>query len=63
MILYDASVVFAKNLTTGHTIQPMGRTAEFMHEMAGEIECLVARIRLCKELRPMLDADLPPFAD
>ena len=47
----------------GHPIQPMGRTAEFMHEMAGEIECLVARLRLCKELQPMLDADLPAYAD
>ena len=48
---------------TGYPIQPMSRTAEFIHEMAGEIERVVARIRLCKELKPMLDADLPQFAD
>ncbi len=52
-----------KDACTGSPIQPMSRTAEFMHEMAGEIECLAARLRLCKELQPMLDADWPPFAD
>lgn len=45
----------------GHPIQPMGRTAEFMHEAASEIETLCARIRLSKELRPILDAELEPF--
>ena len=52
-----------KDACTGSPIQPMSGTAEFMHAMAGEIELLAARIRLCKELQPMLDADLPPFAD
>ena len=45
----------------GHPIQPMSRTAEFMHEVAGTIETLCARIRLSEELRPILDAELEPF--
>ncbi len=46
---------------SGHQIQPIGRIAEFMHEIAGTIETLCARIRLSEELRPILDAELGPF--
>lgn len=49
---------FAENART-----PTSPAAKFMHGIAGELERLSARLCLCKELRPMLDADLPPFAE
>ena len=50
-----------KKACTAHAIKPMCRTAEFMHEVAGEIETLCARIRLSEELHPIIDAELGPF--